>query len=399
MVVRSAYGIFYGQDQGTGLTNRITNNPPFVGFGAQSIISDQLNPATGFVLSKGALPRPAPINPASFVLDPTSTSALRSWDQRNLTPYVQQWTVSVQKELPSHTLLEVNYVGNIGLHLLTSFNPNQPLTPGPGSPTARRPFAKYTAGNIIRIAPANRSKYEGLSTRLQKQYSNGISVLSTLTWGHGIDWQNEALDGCDGCPSGNTFPNSYNLASNRASSDNDVRLRYTFSTIWSLPFGPHRRFLNRGPAGAVFRDWNISTIWAAQTGAPDSVALSFDNTNVGSSSRPDTICSGSLSRQDPSHYFDTSCFVTPPQYTYGNAGRNILRGPGVFRVDLMAARELPVHFPNEQGRIQVRSEFFNIMNHPTFGEPGTTVGTPAFGLIGSTAQANRQLQFALKWLF
>src|SRR5262249_45353378 len=89
LVVRAAYGIFYGQDAGFGVTTRMTNNPPFFGYGGQSITSDQLNPLSGVILKTASFTRPAPINPRSFILDPKSTAALRSWDQRNLTPYVQ----------------------------------------------------------------------------------------------------------------------------------------------------------------------------------------------------------------------------------------------------------------------------------------------------------------------
>jgi hypothetical protein len=399
LVIRSAFGMFYAQDEGTGLTNRLTNNPPFVGLGAQSIASDQLQPASGFILSRGTVPKPAPIDPQAYVLPPTYTAALRSWDQRNLTPYVEEWNLSVQKQLPGSTLLEVNYVGNHGVHLLTSSNPNQPLTPGPGSPNTRRPLTPYTAGSVIRISWANCSSYEGLTARVQKQLSSGFSLLTSFTYGHSLDWQNEALDVCDGCPSGNTFPNSYTLASNRGNSDNDVRMRYVFSGIWSLPFGPHHRLLSSGVAGALARDWSVSSIWAIQTGTWVSVALSFDNTNVGSTSRPNRICDAGLSNPTTAKYFNTGCFVTPPQYTYGNAGRNIIQNPGIFNVDLMLARSFSVHPLGEAAHLQFRSEFFNLPNHPMWGQPGVTVGTPAFGTIASTGQPNRQQQFALRLVF
>src|ERR1041385_5217395 len=101
MVVRGSFGVFFAQDQGTGVTNRMTNTPPFFGFGGIAIISDQLAPSTGFVLSSGAsVPRPAPISPQSFVLNPAATTTLVSWDQRATTPYVQEWNLTVEKQLP-----------------------------------------------------------------------------------------------------------------------------------------------------------------------------------------------------------------------------------------------------------------------------------------------------------
>ena len=100
VVIRSSYGIFYAQDQGNGVTNRMTNNPPFYGYGSVALTSDQLNPATGYVLSSGLLaPRPAPIAATQFILIPSSTTQLVSWDERHPTPYVQQWNFTIQKQL------------------------------------------------------------------------------------------------------------------------------------------------------------------------------------------------------------------------------------------------------------------------------------------------------------
>lgn len=119
MTVRASYGIFFAQDEGTGVTNRLTSNPPFFGFGSVTTSSDQLNTATGFTLSSTAsIARPAPISPASFVLVPTATSTLVSYPDHFKTAYVQQWSLSVQKLLPWAVLGEINFVGNHGSQLL-----------------------------------------------------------------------------------------------------------------------------------------------------------------------------------------------------------------------------------------------------------------------------------------
>ncbi len=101
LVIRSSFGIFYAQDEGTGVTNRMTSNPPFYGYGAQTITSDQLNPATGFVLNSSAsIPRPSPIAPSAFTLSPAATarsSCSMSWPSHFKTPYVEEWNVSVEK--------------------------------------------------------------------------------------------------------------------------------------------------------------------------------------------------------------------------------------------------------------------------------------------------------------
>src|SRR6185312_2254254 len=220
LVIRGAFGIFYAQDQGTGVTNRMTSNPPFFGYGGISLISDQLHPATAFLLDPNqSLPRPAPIPAQGFVLNPSATTALVSWYPNAVSPYVQEWNLSIQKQFHGNTLVEVNYVGNSGVHIWGLSQGNQPLTNGPGSPNTRRPLAAYTVASVKRLSPWNRSNYEGLSARVEKRFGKGFSFLSSFTYGHAIDMQNPALDLCDGCGSGDTLQNSYNLFAQRSQSD------------------------------------------------------------------------------------------------------------------------------------------------------------------------------------
>jgi hypothetical protein len=399
MVVRGSFGVFFAQDQGTGVTNRMTNNPPFFGFGGIAIISDQLAPSTGFVLSSGAsVPRPAPISPQSFVLNPTATTALVSWDQRATTPYVQEWNFTVEKQLPWDMVWSTSYVGNTGIHLWDIAEGNQPLTNGPGSPTSRRPLARFTVASVKRLGPWGRSNYEGLSSRLEKRFSTGLSFLASFTYGKAIDLQNPALDLCDGCGAGNNIQNSYNLNANRAVGDNNVPRRFVFSGIWDLPFGKGRHYLKSGWAGAIAGPWQLSVIYQAQTGLPFTPALSFDNANAGTTSRPDRVCSGELSNKTVQRYYDTNCFVAPVQYAFGNSGRNILYGPGENDVDLGLHRIFPLPFERPM-QIDFRAEAFNLFNHPQFGNPDTTIGVSTAGVIGSVAVPNRQLQFAARFSF
>lgn len=397
LVVRGSYGIFYAQDAGLGVNSRMTNNPPFFGFGGASTISDQLFPSSGFILSSGALPpRPAPINPKDFVLDPQATSPLRSWEQRYTTPYVQQWNLTVAKQLPGQIVWETSYVGSIGIHIWGRTEGNQPVVNGPSPPNSRRPLAQFTHASVMRFAPWNRSTYEGLSTRLQKRLAYGISFLTSFTWGHSIDLQNPALDVCDGCDV--TVQNSYNPGAQRGASDQDVRLRYTFGGAWELPFGAGHRWASRGWASALVGSWELSAIYQAQTGYPFTVHLPFDNANAGTISYPNRICNGSVSQWTLQSYFDTSCFPSPPQFVFGNSGRNILYGPGRNNLDFAVHRRFRVA-KREASALEFRFEAFNLFNHPQFGNPGNTLGVPGAAQIGSTALPNRQLQAALRFEF
>jgi hypothetical protein len=398
-VVRSSYGIFYAQDQGNGVTSRMTNNPPFYGYGGVSVTGDQLNPSTGYVLSSGLLaPRPDPIGASRFVLNPAATTTLVSWNQRYTAPYIQQWNFTIQKQLPWSMVWETTYVGNIGIHIWGLTEGNQPLTNGPGAVNTRRPFARYTVAPIKAFAPWNRSNYEGFSSRLEKRFSSGVSFLASFTHGRALDLQNAALDACDGCGAGDTVQNAYNRNAQRGPSDNNVPLRFAFGGVWDLPFGPSRSFVHSGWTAQVLGRWQVSAIYQVQSGLPFTPRLSFDNANAGTISYPNRVCSGVLPNPSVSQWFDTTCFVAPPSYVFGNSGRNVLTGPGRNNVDFTLHRIFHIP-PAESTNLEFRAEAFNLFNHPQFGQPGDTIGNPGVGVISSTSIPNRIVQLALRLAF
>jgi hypothetical protein len=140
----------------------------------------------------------------------------------------------------------------------------------------------------------------------------------------------------------------------------------------------------------------MDAIFAAQSGFPFTPVLSFDNANAGTVSWPNRICDGTLSNPTLAEWFNLSCFVAPPQYQFGNTGRNILRGPGIDNLDFGLHRAFLF---GETTRLEFRAEAFNILNHPQFGQPGNTIGNPAAGKISTTSVANRQIQLALRLAF
>ncbi|MCU1261541.1 MAG: hypothetical protein JWO80_4426, partial [Bryobacterales bacterium] len=400
LVVRSSFGLFYAQDQGTGVTNRMTSNPPSFGYGAQTITSDQLFPSSGFVLNPSiSITRPTAIDPSKFTLVPSATSTLVSWPTHIQTPYVAQWSFSVQKSLPWDMAAEVNYVGNHGVQMLGIGEGNQPTVLASTTVVSRRPLAQYTVANVKAVGNWNMSYYEGLSSKLEKRFRSGVSFLTTFTYGHALDLQNPALDLCDGCGSGDTIQNNYNRRANRASSDNDVRLRYVFGGSFELPFGAGKPFLANSRAGsALLGGWRGTAIYQVQTGLPFTPSLSFDAANAGTVTRPNRVCDGNIDNPTLQRWFDTSCFVAPASLTFGNSGRNVLRAPGRNNLDLSVQRDF--RMPIERATIlQLRLEAFNALNHPQFGVPGATVGNATNGIITSTGPDNRQLQLGVRVTF
>jgi outer membrane receptor protein involved in Fe transport len=399
LTVRSGYGMFYGNpDEQTGVASMMTNNPPFVGYGSVNLVGDRVFPSSAFNIS-GRLPYPQTISPKDFVLVPTATTTLFSWPSYWLAPVVHQWNFSLQKELPGNMVIEATYVGNSTYGLWGSVPTNQPLTPGPGGIPARRRFAPITQAPVTGYRPWGRSYYEGLSTRFEKRMSQGLAFLHSFTWGRGIDLSSgAALDGCAYCGPSENIQNPYDLRAQRGPMTSNAPLRSVLSITWDAPFGKGRNYLQSGAGAAILGDWQVSGIWTAQDGTPFTLVLPLDNLNMGTSNWPNRTCNGSLEDWSPNRYFDTSCFVVPPAYTFGNSGRNILYGPGMNNVDFALHRFIPI--PIREGmRLEFRGEFYNLFNRTQFSMPNVTINQPQTAQITATAYPNRQVQFALKLMW
>jgi hypothetical protein len=400
-VVRGGYGIFFAQDEGFGVSQRMTNNPPFVGFGGFNLTSDQLNVSSTIPLS-GRLPaRPAPADPAAYRLDPLGTVQIRSWPSRNTIPYVQQWNLSVQKDLGKSTVLEINYVGNQGVKLYGAYEGNQP-NPGPGAVNNRRPYrGTLTSGSILRVEPWVTSSYHGMSARLERRFAAGFSFLGVYTFGRSLDMQSniDLCDGCTGSSGAGAIVDTTNRRLNYGLSDHHTAHRAVFSGFWEMPFGRGRRFLTDGVASALLGGWALSGITTLSTGIPYTLTLNFDNANTGNTNWPNRIANGTLDNPTIDRWFDTSAFVFPAAFTHGNSGRNILTGPGVVSTDASVQRNFALPFLNEVSKLEFRAEAFNLFNTPQLGQPNGALGNPAFGTIGGTARSNRQLQLGLRLVF
>ena len=401
-VIRGGAGIFFAQDEGLGVSQRMTNNPPFVGFGGYSIISDQLRVSSTIPLS-GSLPeRPAPVSPESYELSPTGTVQIRSWPTHAVVPYVAQWNLSIQKEISRDLIAELNYVGNSGVKLYGAYEGNQPI-PGPGGVNGRRPLAGIvTSGSILTVAPWVTSSYNGMSARLERRFAQGFSLLGVYTFGRSLDMQSN-VDLCDGCGgsagAGAIVDARFNRRANYGLSDHHVAHRFVVSGSYELPFGTGKQWATSGVSAAVLGGWALSGITTLSTGQPFTVTLNFDNANTGNTNWPNRIASGKVDNPTVDRWFDTTAFAFPAQYTHGNGGRNTLIGPGIVSTDLSVQRNFSLPYVSERSRLEFRGEAFNLFNTPQFGTPNASLGNPSFGTIGGTARPNRQMQLGLRFLF
>lgn len=299
-----------------------------------------------------------------------------------------QWGLSIQRELSQSDVLEIGYQGTRSLHQLNLVKIND-ATPGVGPLQDRRPNTAY--GNIDMIIANGDAIYHGLEAKYQRRAGmNGLSMLVAFTYSKSIDTASAGRE-----------PISPNVSAkfNRGVGTASIPGRLSIVPGYRSPFGPRGRMLTNGFLGKVLGDWNFLGTITVQGGNYLTAVMPSDSLNVGSTAsfRPDLVGDANLPSSDrkPTHWFDTSAFATPPAFTYGNAKRGIIRGPGLRNLDFAVLRDFR---PLEKLALQFRFESFNATNHPNFKDPGLTFGTGSFGVIGS-AYDGRSLQFALKVIY
>jgi hypothetical protein len=315
-------------------------------------------------------------------------------DQRYLTPndgnqYSQTWSLSVQKGLSNSWMLETAYVGTSGNRLLMTSNINAAL-PGTTNPVLRQPFGS-ALGEIRQISNNAHSIYHGLQSKLEKRFSNGLYFLASYTWSKSIDNQSNGTD--DSAASGQYPQDPRNAALDRGLSSFDRTHRFVASGVWEIP-APKASEWNH----AIFGGWQLSGVFVAQTGSPFSVLMPCATINAqGNNCRPNVVGNGALPSDQRSiaEWFNASAFVTPSPQAYGNAGRNILRAPGSTNIDVGLSRSFRWM---ETRRLQIRSEFFNALNHTNFGLPVHSTDSPALGTITSAA-SGRVIQIGARLEF
>jgi hypothetical protein len=235
------------------------------------------------------------------------------------------------------------------------------------------------------------SIYHSLQTRFQQTLQRGLSVLAAYTWSKSID---DASGFFSSAGDANYPQDSHNAAAERGLSNFDLRHRLSLSYSYDLPVGK----------GRLRGGWRTTGIWSFQTGVPFSAYLlsGMDNSNTGistlgfgSNARPSLLQSPSLAHPGPDGWFNTAAFALPPFGSFGNAGRNILTGPGVQSANLALLKETAL---SEGKALQLRAEVFNSLNHPNLNLPDNFLGSPTFGKIQS-AGAPRRIQFGVKLLF
>jgi len=381
-VLRGAYGIFFsGQEIRTAAPLQLAYNLPF--FYEPTFISDGI---TAVVTVSQGFP---PLNP-SQAINPGVTSV----DSRLHTPYYQAWNLAVQRALPAAITVEFAYAGSKGTHLQGVIDPNQDPIPGPGDVQVRRPYPQF--GGFTAITNIANSNYNALQVKAEKRTTHGLYFLSAFTYSKAI---NDLPEICCAAP---FAQNSYDLAAERGRADFDQTLRWVLSFDYEVPFGSRGSHPKNGLMDSVFAGWHLGGIYTLASGFPFSPYLGFDPSNTGTQGivRADQIRNGNLPRgqRTPGRWFDVDAFAIPNGFAFGNAGRNVLIGPGQNVFDFSFRKLFRL---SEAQSLEFRAELFNSFNHPNFAQPDNFIddGPGSAGVIGSLAIPMRQIQFGLKYNF
>ena len=436
-VVRSGYGIFYLPYIGaaSGWASGING---FLSFTPMTSSLDGLHPADTLSnpFPKGLQ---LPTAPGTGLLtnygqDFGASGRDGAIDRSARVGYSQQWNLNVQRELPGKISVEAAYVGNKGtkltdgplgpqLNQLTTDQlqlGNQLLqqVPNPFQPYVKtgalsqatvtraqllRPYPQFL--NLYDFRPAMGSSiYHAFQARVEKRYSQGLTLLASFTGGKLIEDTSQTVGFLGAAP---THQDVYNRRASRSVASQDISRRLVLSYVYDLPFGRGKAigaYMPR-PVNLFIGGWQINGIVTMATGIPLAVANAQNNSQAFSAAQRPNVngntpnLPGGRSTDDRlTHWFDTSIFSQPAAFTFGNGPRVLpnVRADGAHQWDSSIFKNFPIR---EAMRLEFRAEMFNFTNTVNFAPPGQTYGNAQFGVVSSQLNSPRQIQFGLKFYY
>jgi hypothetical protein len=309
--------------------------------------------------------------------------------------------MGLQHVVKGGVLLEATYLGNISHKLAsTNISLNQiPLEQAAAGRTQQqfRPYPQFSGVTAL-LPSLGDSSYHALATRFEKRFSGGLNFLGTYTWSKFLNNTSEGGGqvGNDAGP----YSDFYNRRLDYGYSGNDVPHRMTFASVYELPFGKGRKFMNSGnPVHWVLGDWNLGVNALLQAGAPFTVTTQVDTRNNFSAGalRADLVGNPTLpnAERQVGRWFNTAAFAQPAAFRNGTGGVGIVRADGKINIDVSLLKNFPM---GERRKFQLRGEFFNLTNHPNFGNPGNVLGGPGFGVINA-ADPGRRVQLGARMVW
>ena len=418
-VLRAGYAHLYGPSyqQANGTVG------PF-GFRTENLWVSTLDGITPFRLLRNPYPdgfRPSP-GAAEGLLTAVGSALQAPLRDRSQTPWNRQWNVTMQRELPWQTAVEIAYVGSEGHNLSTNseagLNLNQldpqylalgsalnQLVPNPffgivnngvlvapqvSRAQLLRPYPQFT--DIIPLtATGSTSIYHALQISVNRRMSGGLMLAGSYARSKAVE-------------EGESHQDSYDIRSSRSLASYDIPHRLVLSALYEVPYGRGRRYGASAPAllEAVFGGWQVNGIVTVQSGTPLTIAAS----NTAGLFNP--VTRANWNGEDPRldtpreerllQWFDTTVYSQPTAFTFGNAGATsaVLRTDSTRNLDLSMFKVVSLA---GRVRLQARLEAFNALNRVQFGSPNTSVISSSFGVVTAQANTPRQLQLGLKLLW
>lgn len=414
-VVRGGYGIFFDSSE----TREIDDSGDIYPF----VVRASPNPTTDPTLPKVTdnMFSPVTLHQVSPATDGSQFFAvIISEKPRN--PYVQQWSLSAQRELARNTTLELNYVGNKGTHLLNRTNIGQPLPPsnpalcessggtaGDCPVSTRRPYPNITSSLGFLDSQWNGySNYNAFNAKLERR-TRSMAFLAVYTWAKSLDDKSAAA----GLGATNAFAghmNDHNPRLDYGPSDFDVPHRFVASYVYQLPFGRGKHFGNsmNKVADLAVGGWEVTGITTFQKGFPFSVLCNDTLGLLVTFTQRCNLVGDPGSPHGINNWFNTAAFAQPLPGQFGDVGRNTLREPGINNWDVGLDKTFDF---TERLHFQLRLETFNTFNHADYGlDPsqagvgpgqsavGNSITGPGFGQV-TLARPGRIVQLGGKLTF
>lgn len=408
LVLRGGYGIFYTPvDENTWCNQR--HNVPYVFPETQqadnftppaSLLASTLNFGTP-VLGKGTLP--------------ATTVSFTAFDPHAPAEYIQQWNTQIEKTLGDSTTVEVGYLGARGFHLQRAHLINN-APPGPGPLGPRRPFKtlSFVSGTVLtpsstdaviqsqtfpvstinRLEDTAQSWYDAGYINIRRKYSRRLSFLANYTFAKNLT---NAPDFRSPMDESAIPQNDSNLAAEKGPGC-DVRHRVAVSAVYSVP-----AFTRTTWTKLVTQNWQLSTVFQAQSGMPFTISVFGDTANAGTVLGENPIRANYTGQpifpsgtRTANEWFNPKAFATPAAYTFGDVGRNSVYGPPLRTLDIAIVRSFHL---TERAGFEFRGEAFNALNMTNLGTPNRFVNTAQFGTITMPMTPGREIQLSARLSF
>jgi hypothetical protein len=311
-------------------------------------------------------------------------------------PLLYSWNFTVQRQLAASLMAEVSYVGSQQKNLPFTTDLNQVPADRLGPNSAQ--FRPYPFQSITGNIPKGRSNYNSLQMSVTQRFQTGLTFNFNYTWAHMLSNQESSAQGQQAGTI--VYQNAYNPDANYGNSNFDVRHAFKGYTVYELPFGRGRTYFKQNRfADAVIGGWRVSGSVVAQSGSPFTPVMAVNNSfalSTNNSWYPNVVGNPVLENPTINRWFNVGAFAAPTPGTFGNMGRNILNGPGMFTVNMSLAKTFTIR---EGFFFDLTGYATNALNHPVFNLPDRLIGPGRVGNITSTRVPSRQIELVLKLRF